>query len=106
MKKLKWFILIIIIVLGVLYYKVSDSEITVSTACFSNEIHKMQKGGNYYLNILTTKERIRCTKSEYDKIKGGEEKLLYGIMYKKNSFLSKYFNYEPKLEWFDVKNTE
>lgn len=106
MKKLKWIILIITIVLGAFYYKVSDSEITVSIACFPNEIHKIQKGGNYYLNILTTKEKIRCTKNEYDKVKSGKEKLFYGIMFKKNPFLSKYFNYEPKLEWLEVKKTE
>ena len=106
MKKLKWAILVVIIALGVFYYKISDSETTVSTACFPNEIQKTQKGGKYYLNILSTKEKIRCTKSEYDKVKGENEKLLYGIMYKKNLFLSKYFHYESKLVWFEVKQTE
>lgn len=45
MKKYKWIIVVTIITIGFIYYSVSGSEITGSTACFSDEINKIQKEG-------------------------------------------------------------
>lgn len=103
MKGSKWLILIMIIIMGILYYKVSSSERTISTACFTNEIQKVKQEGKYYLEIKTTKERVRCIKEEYDRVKNGDRKLLYSLMYKKNPFLTKYFHYESRLLWLEEK---
>lgn len=106
MKKLKWFLIIGIIIVGTFYYKVSDNASTVGTVCFANEIKKTQKGDKYYLYLSTTKEKVRCTKEEYNKIRNGQKELYYGIEYKKNVFLTKYLKYEPKLTWIQEKKVE
>lgn len=106
MKRSKWLILTLVILMGILYYKVSNSERTISTAYFTNEIQKVKQEGKYYLEIKTTKEKVRCMKEEYDRVKNGDGKLLYSLMYKKNPFLTKYFRYEPRLLWLEVKKLE
>lgn len=106
MKKLKWFLLIGIIIVGIFYCKVSENASTVGTACFAKEIKKSKKGDKYYLYFSTTKEKVRCTKEEYNKIRDGQKEVFYGIEYKKNIFLTKYLNYEPKLTWIEEKKVE
>ncbi|MBS7006957.1 hypothetical protein [Anaerostipes sp.] len=104
MKRNRWMILILVVVIGFLYFKVSDSERTISAACFTNEIQTVKKEKKYYLEINPTKERVRCTKEEYDRVKNGDGKQLYSLMYKKNPFLTRYFHYEPQLLWLEEKN--